>query len=439
MIADIQVGKAVDNLLPQVGQNVTFTVTVTNLGPTAASNIQLLDHLPLGLSYVPSTVSQGTYDANTGEWSVGGLVLNGVATLTVTGLVGTTAAPSVTNHATKLSSSPFDSVTTNDSAAVIINIEEVADLQVRKTVDNETPAVGASIVYAVSVRNAGPSDATGVVLRDILPAGVSFALFTASQGAYDEATNEWTVGALANGGTATLTVTATVDGPGVVTNLASVAQSNQLDPNSANDSAGVSINGQQVDIHVVKGVFPTRPALGAQVRFLVAAINRGPSPATNVVVRDLLPAGLSFVSASTGSGTYDPATGIWAVGSLDSSGLGALGLLRIVAATTTEGLITNVASLSATDQPDSNPSNDQGSATVEVRRVADLAMAKAVATATPVAGGPLAYALTATNSGPNDASEVRIVDAVPAGTTFVAATPSAGGSCMTPPVGGVGP
>ena len=128
-------------------------------------------------------------------------------------------------------------------------------------------------------------------------------------------------------------------------------------------------------------------------------------------MRDLLPAGLSFVSASTGSGTYDRATGIWAVGSLDSSGLGALGLLRIVAATTTEGLITNVASLSATDQPDSNPSNDEGSATVEVRRVADLAMAKAVATATPVAGGPLAYALTATNSGPNDASEVRIVDA----------------------------
>ena len=176
VIADIQVGKAVDNLLPQVGQNVTFTVTVTNLGPTAASNIQLLDHLPLGLSYVPSTVSQGTYDANTGEWSVGGLVLNGVATLTVTGLVGTTAAPSVTNHATKLSSSPFDSVTTNDSAAVIINIEEVADLQVRKTVDNETPAVGASIVYAVSVRNAGPSDATRRGLGYILPAGVSSVL-----------------------------------------------------------------------------------------------------------------------------------------------------------------------------------------------------------------------------------------------------------------------
>ena len=68
--ADIQVHKTVDNAVPPVGSNVTFTVTVTNAGPSAATGVQLTDRLPADLRLVTATPSQGTYTAETGVWTL---------------------------------------------------------------------------------------------------------------------------------------------------------------------------------------------------------------------------------------------------------------------------------------------------------------------------------------------------------------------------------
>jgi uncharacterized repeat protein (TIGR01451 family) len=88
-----------------------------------------------------------------------------------------------------------------------------ADLSLTKSVSTATPAFGAAITYTIVVTNASTSalTATGVSVRDVLPAGVAYVSDTTTQGSYANGTGLWTVGSLAPGSTATLTIAATVN------------------------------------------------------------------------------------------------------------------------------------------------------------------------------------------------------------------------------------
>jgi len=81
--SDIKIEKSVDNATPKCGDNITFTVKATNLGPSAATNIIVSDLLPGGLVYVSSTPSQGIYNNTTGIWTLGSLANGAYATLAI--------------------------------------------------------------------------------------------------------------------------------------------------------------------------------------------------------------------------------------------------------------------------------------------------------------------------------------------------------------------
>ena len=83
--ADLKIEKTVDNSNPNCGDNVTFTIKATNLGPSDSHNVTVTDLLPAGLDYVSSTASQGTtYDHTTGIWTIGDLTSGSFATLAIT-------------------------------------------------------------------------------------------------------------------------------------------------------------------------------------------------------------------------------------------------------------------------------------------------------------------------------------------------------------------
>ena len=71
--ADLAVTKTVDDLTPNVGQQITFTVNLSNLGPDPATSVSLGDPLPAGLPLVSFAATLGTYDPTTGIWVVGTL------------------------------------------------------------------------------------------------------------------------------------------------------------------------------------------------------------------------------------------------------------------------------------------------------------------------------------------------------------------------------
>src|SRR5262249_33805474 len=156
-----------DRSRPSVGEQVTFTVTATNNGPSAAPGVVVTDALPAGLTLVSSTPSQGTYASADGTWTVGTLGVDASATLTLVAAVGSTGT--LVNTAAKTAQGVTDPNPLNDAASVTLNAGTSADVQVSKAVSDPAPSVGEQVTFTVDVLNRGPSPATGVVVTDLLP------------------------------------------------------------------------------------------------------------------------------------------------------------------------------------------------------------------------------------------------------------------------------
>jgi|Deesub1362A_J573_1020465.scaffolds.fasta_scaffold02718_3 uncharacterized repeat protein (TIGR01451 family) len=239
------------------------------------------------------------------------------------------------------------------------------DLELTKTVDNSTPNVGDTVTFTVVVTNVDADDAaTGVEVEDRLPAGLNYVSHVASQGTYDPGTGVWELGTVGPGSSAALEITATVAQPGSSENCAEVTACDQPDVDSTPDNGDpneddmdcVTLQAQVLaDLSLTKSVTPPDPLVGETVVFTVEVRNEGPCEATGVEVTDLLPSGYSYVSHTTSQGSYNPATGVWAVGSL---GVGATATLTLTAEVNAAGDYTNWAEITASDQedPDSDPS-----------------------------------------------------------------------------------
>ena len=230
-MTDLALSKTVNDPTPNVGDTVTFTVTLTNNGPANATNVGVFDLLPAGLAFVSDTPSQGTYAPATGIWVVGTVTTATSQTLMIEARVISSSAE--TNTASIRHSDQFDPDTGNNTASAT-ETPQRADLQLSKIVSDPSPNVGDTVTFLVTLNNNGPDAATNVSVADLLPAGLSLVLpATPSQGSYDGGTGVWDVGSLANGAEATLVLQALVVSPSAQTNTATISSSDQFDPNTA--------------------------------------------------------------------------------------------------------------------------------------------------------------------------------------------------------------
>jgi uncharacterized repeat protein (TIGR01451 family)/gliding motility-associated-like protein len=421
--ANLAVLKTVSNATPVIGDNVTFTITANNIGPNDATGVKVTDLLPSGYSYISATVSAGTFNNGTGVWTIGNFANGANASLTIT--VKVNATGSYANTATIIGNEPDPVLGNNTSTITPTPTVLKANLAVVKTVNNTNPFIGDNVTFTIAASNTGPNSGTGVKVTDILPAGYTYVSSTVSIGTFNSATGIWTIGDLANGANANLTITAKVNATGSYANTATII-GNELDPDLSNNTSTITPSPVliQTDLKVVKTINNATPTIGSNVIFTIAASNLGPNNATGVKVTDILPAGYTYVSATTSIGAFNNTTGIWTIGDFANGGNA---ILTITAKVNATGPYANTATITGNEN---DPILSNNTSTVNILPAAivqaNLAVVKTASTLTPVIGNNIVFTIAASNLGPNNATGVKVTDILTAGYSFVSATVSTG-------------
>jgi uncharacterized repeat protein (TIGR01451 family) len=232
------------------GQNVTYTLSVTNTGPSDAQNVMVSDMLPSGESFVSASVGSGsgtTYSSG----NLGTLAAGGSRVITVVAHVSSSPGSSTLTDTATVSSSTGDANLANNTARTTTAVTGLADLSVAKTGPANVTR-GTNVTYTVKVVDSGPAAAQNVVLTDAVPAGMTFVSAAQTQGPVFMFMKP------AVGGTGTIRATAASLGSGQVaqfvfvfhvnstdtvgstsTNTAQVSSSTP-DPNPNNNAASVN-------------------------------------------------------------------------------------------------------------------------------------------------------------------------------------------------------
>ncbi|WP_200977694.1 gliding motility-associated C-terminal domain-containing protein [Echinicola sp. 20G] len=167
-IADVSIGKTVSSMTPNIGDEVTFTIILDNMGPSAASAVQVEDQLPNGYSYVSSNASQGSYNSNTGIWNVGSISFNDQVTLNIKAIVLQPIGSINYNNTTSVvNQAEIDPVADNNTAS--ISTEPVANPSWTISKSSNTPnysSPGDEIIYDIRLENTGNVNISEVSLVD---------------------------------------------------------------------------------------------------------------------------------------------------------------------------------------------------------------------------------------------------------------------------------
>lgn len=303
--ADIAVRKSASPSAPAVGTPVTFTVVVTNRGPFAAPAVTVDDALPAGVALVSATPTVGAYVPATGRWTIGPMSVGASATLTV---VATVQQPGpIVNRAVVSGVGVTDPNPANDQDSVVVNGGIATNLRLSKVALRPVVGVFEFAEFLITVTNDGPSPATGVVVTDQLPSGLTYQAAQTSQGAYDPSTGLWTVGALAATQSATLQLTAVVGTAGTIVNTARISASNEPDPDPSDDVDTAPIvtplptAAQCADVELTQQFSPA-VAPGGTLRYVYTATNRGPGYASDVMISGMVPAGTTVTAMNPSAG-----------------------------------------------------------------------------------------------------------------------------------------
>jgi len=316
------------------GTPVTYTLTVTNAGPSDAVGATVADTFPAivtGVTWTCAGANGGTCPAN-GAGNINALVglpaAGGASvTFTATGNISAAATGTLSNTATVAAGAgATDPVPANNSATDTDTLSVESDLAITKTDGSATEVPGTPVTYTITASNAGPSNNPAATVADTFPAivgGVTWSCIGAGGGTCPAA-GSGDINSVVNlpaGGSVTFTATGTIasSATGTLANTATVAAAGgTTDPTPGNNSATDTDSlVPSSDIEITKDDSADPPPAGQDLIYTLTVTNLGPSDATGVAVSDPLPADVTYVSDDCG-GANTPPWG-WTIGNLAAS------------------------------------------------------------------------------------------------------------------------
>lgn len=433
-VVDVAVDKTVTGTAV-AGGTMTYTVNVSNSGPGEARGISIADTLVSDLTFDSFdagtsgvTLSQNGQDLT---FDVGTLAAGVSETFTFDVSIASSASGTISNTV-DATTTDTDSDATNNGDTVDVEVQQENDLVIAKTVDLSTAVPGQDqLVYTITVSHDSDSlsDATAVVVSDVLPSGLTgqtISATTADATDFDTATRTATVtyDSIPVGESRTFTITANIaeDATGTIDNPAEVtAEGTDID--ETNNAANVVTTLQpEYDVTISKSVDEASPIPGDTIVYTIDVTNAGPSTATGVTLSDDIPNGLTFVSGSfdgQSASVNGETISFPAISVADDETVSATLTFTVESAAT--GTITNTAEVIA-DNGETDSTNNDDSAQIDVTPQVDVRVEKSVDVEDAGAGDTLVYTVTVTNDGPSPAAAVQAVDTLPAGVTFVSGT-----------------
>jgi uncharacterized repeat protein (TIGR01451 family) len=370
----------------QVGKKCTFAIRVANTGARAADGVQILDEVPLGTQLVgtaPKAIVAGTRV----RWDIGTLSPGEERTVemellpTDEGEIGSVATVQFATHASAKARSTRP------------------ELALRLTAQPRVMA-GQTHIVQVEVSNPGTGVATGVMLLESIPDGVSHEAGPAL---------EFEVGALQPGETRRLDLMLTAEHAGVVNNVMTAKADASLEV-EASCTFEVIAPALEVSIDGPQRRYLERPAT-----YTVSVANPGSAAAQDVQLITQLPKGLQFVSANN-MGEYDAATHsvYWSLAELPANEQGTVELTALpiepgeqmlqIASRANQGL------------------EDRAETRVIVEGLAALSFEVKSADQMIEVGGQTTYEIRVANQGSKAATNVRVTAVVPPGLRAVGAS-----------------
>jgi uncharacterized repeat protein (TIGR01451 family) len=316
----------------------------------------------------------------------------------------------------------------------------VANLVVQNSATSTSLVVGQTVTLVEKVFNLGPDAANNVVLYDPLPVSLSNVTLVTSQGTATLGANNMlsvNFGSLAPNTFAAVAITAQVSLSGTLVDQAG-ASSTVFDPNYLDNTTQQTLTVAQANagpttyLTIAETATPASALVSSPVTFTLSVGNAGPNSATNVLVNDFLPAGAILDGVTSSQGGPASVNGTYLSINVGPIAAGGIATVTIVVTPTAAGSITNSANVSGSPEFDTNKtSTNETSLTLPVTAGPPSIHFYLAQNAFPATGAPgvfQAFTMTVENFGPDVATNVFLIDNLPADVTFYRATPSQGGN-----------
>ena len=392
------------------GEKITYTVIVSNYGPSVATNVYLTDLFNADELLNMEYNSNGNWVKYNNGIALGDIDVNEAVMILFRATV---------NHSTRGLINNTVRITTdikdargNFEANETVKAIDNSTLVINKTSNVDAINPGDLFNYTIVITAEGSSDSLGVILTDKLDQRLldaQNAVFYVNGNYVGKWNGSYNIGTLKTGNSVTVTieVKALNSANKDIFNKA-IVENEEGFINESNKTVHVNT----VDLAINKTSDKVTYKYLDNVIYTIVVTNHGPDDSFNVTVRDVLPNSLRFISAS---GNYNPTTGIWFIGHLAK---GQSATLTITAQAIFPGIITNNANVTGSGY-DVNLTNNHDNITITVPDCVILNVNKVAiggvinitgGIKNVVAGEEVIYQVLVSNHGPSTAVNVVLTD-----------------------------
>ncbi|PFI84559.1 DUF11 domain-containing protein [Bacillus cereus] len=446
-LADINGTKSVNKLFTDIGETLTYSIALANIGNIAATNVIYTDPIPSGTTFIPGSVTvNGVTQA--GANPANGIPIGSIAANSTTTVSFQVLVPSIpqTNPILNSGTTTYQyipvpnqpAVSGTDTTNIVSTQVNNATVTMTKAVDKNFADIGDTLTYTVSFTGTGNTNANNVIFTDVIPTGTTFVLNsltidgTTQVGA--NPANGVNIGSIPSGTTKNVAfqvVVNTIPASNVVSNGSSASYQYTVNPSQSPVTKNISSNLVSTQINnanvtLTKSTNKQFATIGETISYTILITNSGNTAANNVQLTDPLPNGTILNPGTvTLNGVLQNVDSLVAlpIGTIPGGATFTLSFqVTVINITAQNPIINNAfASYIYTVNPSLPPTSKtaNSNSVTSTIRLANLHVNKSVDKTFAEVSDVLTYTFALTNDANVAANNVLLSDSIANGTAFV--------------------